>query len=589
MTVELQLNWDGSSAGGWTDYTDSVVLDNFTRERSLNGQNDPQKTVTAEIEFFGAAYSAVKANLIDSVNRYSNYYVIKMTDSDCTGDEYYFKIEDRALRWCDNGDCRLQVTLLEYNPQLDCIYRTTVADNTYGEFQDYPASGNPHPRFRYCDVVKPTFLYGAILTFVNAVVLFIVSLNIVIASITGIIVWIVNLLGGSWSVPTIGFGFAEDLLGCGRGHPAPFVRSYIDNICLICGVDVTNTTAPILYDTVDSLGNTNEYYWLAIATAYTKKGVDMTGAKGYIPSNQPSWTLDKMLSMLKPVFNARWFLYDNIIYFGRKDLIGESIWGTTPMIDLSGADADYLLGDVCYTYNGKGKPKKLIYNYGTDPSDNIGNELLRRFNGIYEDVSGNKNYNEIIETQILEFAPAASVLDGQDSAYDANIVKALSGVLIGTDYEGCLKTQGDTFALAKLLIWDNLSEIKDARLTRSLYDIYGSAGADISAFKNDDANFIPVNSSDCWNYNFPMSFDPDANDIGGNGFKNLWQFHSIDTPDAADRSGIDIDFTLQYCCSYNTLNIYQTVLLQDAVTEAEIYFVKFDHAKREIQIKAKLK
>lgn len=589
MTVELQLNWDGATAGGWTDYTTSVDLSSFTRERSLNADNDPQKTVSAEIEFFGASYLVVKANLIDSVNRYSNFYVVKMTDTDCSGDIYYFKIEDKALRWCDNGDCRIQVTLLEYNLQLDCIHRTTVADNTYLKYQDYPSTGNPHPRFRYCDVFKPTVIYGAFLTFVNAVVLFIVSINIVIATITGLVVWIVNALGGNANIPSIGFGFAEDMLGCGRGHPAPFVRSYIDNVCLICGIDVTNTSAPIFYDTVDADGAKNPYYYLAIATAYSKKGVDMTGAKDYIPSNQPSWTLDKMLSMLKPVFNARWFLDTSVVYFARKDLIGEIIWGSTPTIDLSGTDADNLLGDVCYTYNGKGKPKKLIYSYGTDPSDNIGNEMRSRFNGIYEDATGNANYNEVIETNVMEFGPAAAVLDGNDSAYDVNIVKALSGVLIGTDYEGCLKTQGDTFALAKLLVWDSLSEIKDARLTRSLYDIYGPNGADIDAFKDDDANFFPLTAGDCWNYNFPMSFDPDANDIGGNGFKNLWQFHSIDIPDAADKSGIDIDFTLQYCCSYNILNMYQTVMLQDGVTEAEIYFVKFDHGKREISIKAKLK
>jgi hypothetical protein len=37
------------------------------------------------------------------------------------------------------------------------------------------------------------------------------------------------------------------------------------------------------------------------------------------------------------------------------------------------------------------------------------------------------------------------------------------------------------------------------------------------------------------------------------------------------------------------LNIYQTVLLADGVTEAEIYSLDFDHEKREINIKAKLK
>ena len=87
-----------------------------------------------------------------------------------------------------------------------------------------------------------------------------------------------------------------------------------------------------------------------------------------------------------------------------------------------------------------------------------------------------------------------------------------------------------------------------------------------------------------------MSFDHEADNVSGSGFRNLWQFHQIDAPDATKKSNIDIDFKLQYCCEYNTLEIYQTVLLKDGVTEAEIYSIDFDHSdKREILIKAKLK
>jgi hypothetical protein len=328
---------------------------------------------------------------------------------------------------------------------------------------------------------------------------------------------------------------------------------------------------------------------MCLSTAYTTKGIKLDTLGEYILANAPSWDLTKFFSILKPIFNARWFIYHSEIYFDRKDLIGNLIWGTTPSINLSGEDSINLLGDVCYTYNGKGKPKKLLYNYGTDPSDNIGNELLRRFRGIYEDVTGNPNYNETIEQVNYEFGAACCVLDGKDSAYDANIDKALSGLLTGSDYAGCLKTQGDTFALAKLLIHNPGTGIDDARVYGIDYDLYGSAGGNISAFADDDANFFPINSSDCKNYNYPMSFDYEADNIMILGYRNLWQFHYIDIPDPAKKSNIDIDFTMQYCCSYSELNIYQTVLLADGVTEAEIYSLDFDHEKREINIKAKLK
>lgn len=582
MRIELDLN----ESGTYTDYSDYIDLTTFSRSISLNGEKDPQKIVSSEIEAYGRAYVDIKTNLIDSADRYSNFYIVRITDVECGGNEYLFKIEDKSLRWCDNGECKFRLTLVEYSPMLDCIKRTLIAYNGTGEFQEYPTSGTPHPRFRYCDVVKPTFMYGMIVTISNALVAFIVSINLAIASITGIIVWIVNILGGSWSVPAIGYGFAEDLLGCSRGHPAPFVRTYIENACNECGVGVANTSVPIFFDDVSG---TNNYYFLCLLTAYTTKGVDMDGGRGYIPANMPSWALDEFLSILKTPFNSRWYIYGGSLYFERKDLIGELMYGVgVYAIDLSGADAENLLGDVCYTYNGEGKPKKIWIKYGTDPSDNIGNELLSRFNGIYEDSSGNGNYNATIEINNYQFGAVACVLDGQDGAYDVNIDNALGGVLTGSNYAGCLKTQGDTFALAKLVLFDVTSDMDDARVGGTMYDIYGSAGADLDAFADDDANFFPLTSGDCYNYNFCMSFDPDADNVSGSGFRNLWQFHSIDIPSNSKRTNISIDLTLQYCCSYNSLDLYQKILLADGITVAEIEDIKFNHQNREIQIKANL-
>ena len=592
MIVEMQLN----CTGGWTDYSDEVDVSSLKLSKSLDSNKDPQKNQSSTIEVFGSAYTFVMTNLYTGSNRYSNSICVRITDVLCSSTEYLFKIDNRDIKWCDNSICKLECDLVQYNAVLDCIRRTTIADNYNNEFQDYPVSGNPHPRFRYCDVVKPTFMYGMLVTISNALVLLINSLNVVIASITGIIVWIVNILGGSWSVPSIGVGFAEDLLGCSRGFPAPFIRTYVQNVCDKCGVYVDDLQAPTFFATSYSedggaTSYENDYYYLCLLTAYTTKGVDMDGGKDYITLNQPSWTLDALLSKVKPFFNARWYLSsDDNLFFERKDRIGELIWGSGNAIDLSGDDATNLLGDVCYKWNGKGKPQRIFYSYGIDASDNIGNELRKRFNGEYLDTSGNPNYNESIEENQIEFGAVACILDGQDSAYDENVANALAGAVSGTDYEGCIKTQGDTLALAKLVVWDSLTDIEDARISGVSYDIYGSVGADIKAFQNDDANFILVTSGDCSNYNFQMSFDPDADDIagGGTGFRNLWRFHSIDANNDSDLTNVGFEFTLQFCCAYNTLDLYQKVLFKDGVTRGEIDSVDFDFGKREIIIKGNL-
>ena len=587
MKVEFQLNWDGVTAGGWTDYSDYVDITAFKKNISLNAENDPQKNVSAEIEVFGSGYVELKTNLIDSANRYSNFYVILITDTDCGDTMTFFKIEDKSLRWCDNGECRMQMTLLEYKPTLDCMYQTLIADNTSMEFQNYPNSGWIHPRFRYCDIVKPTFFYYYLIYFSSIVTAAITAINIALFAIFSIITWIVNLLGGNWTVPSISYAFAEDIIGCNRGHPAPLLRTYIDNVCTKCGLTVTPDSFPVLYaETI--AGYDNHYYYSCLMTAYTKKGVDMDGGKDYIPNNQPSWTLVQLLSKLKTIFNSRWQIYQDIIYFGRKDEISALIYGSTPIIDLSGGDADYLLDSVCYTFNGKGKPKNIILKYGMDAADKIGNELLSRYNGFYEDQSGEKNYNETLEVNALEFGASSFVMDGQDSAHDAAFGLALAGVISGTSYEGCLKIMSDTFMLPKLLIWNKDTSISDARCYYTDYDFYGSSGADIDSFKDDDPNFLSINSSDCHNYNWAFSFDPDADNIGGSGFRNLWQFHEIDKPDSVKKDNIDISFKLELCCRYSGLDLFQRVLLQDGSTEAEIKEVDFDRGKMEINVKCRL-
>jgi len=590
MTVEMRLNCTGS----WTDYTDSVDISELKLNRSLDTNNDPQHTSTSTIEVFEDAYTFVLSNLYTGSNRYSNSICVRITDTDCSDKQYEFKIDNRDIRWCDNDECRLQCDLIGYQVTLDCIRKTRLAYNNSGEFNDYPGSGTPHPRFRYCDTIKPTFLFGFVITLSNAIAAFIISLNLVLASITGIIVWIVNLLGGSWTVPQISYSLAADLIGCNRGHPAPFVRTYIDNVCTECAITVDGSSAPWLYNTTYNDGFNiydNPYYYLCLLTSYTTKGVDMDGGKDYILANQPSWMLDKFLSILKPFFNARWFLDENnVLYFNRRDEIGDSIWGVGAIaVDLSGSDAANLLDTVCYKWNGKGKPKRIRYLYGTDATDAVGNELRKRFNGEYLETSGNENYNDNLEENNYEFGATAAVLDGQDSAYDANLVNALAATLGSVDYEGCLKTTSDTNSLAKLLIWDwNLSSMDDARMYWSDYDIYGSAGADIEAFKRDDANFFPVASADCANYNFPMSFDPDADDIGGNNFRNLWMHHSIDANNDDSNVNIGFEFKLSFCCQYNTLEVYQKVLFKDGSTTGEITSVDFDFGKREITIKGNL-
>ncbi len=570
----MQVGFSLNCSGTFTDYTEFVDITALKMTKSLDEQNDPQKSITSDIECYGDAYTFIRTNIIDSVNLYSNSICVQVTDDDC-GNVFQFKIETKNLKWCDGDICKISMALVEYNPVIDCVKNTVISDNTNGEFQEFPVSGNPHPRFRYCDVIKPTFLFGFIITFVNAVSALLASINFVLLVTFGPIINTINaFFGTSYAIPAIPDPFSS-IVGCNRLYPAPFVRTYIDNVCNLCGVTVDDTTDTIFHEV------TSNYYNTALLTAYTTKGVKDTSTKDYIINNRPSWTLFDLMSKLKIPFNGRFFFKNNLdLHFARKDLIGVQLWGATPTVDVSdtGADNTNLLGNVCYQWNGEGKPSRINMKYSADMSDNIGNELLSRFNGEYLSPA-NPNYNTPVEKITPDFGAQSFVLDGKDTIWDANLVNAIGPMLAGFSYDGVLKTQGDTLQLAKLIIWDGIS-MTDSRPFSDAWIPYLA----LSAFADDDGGFFPVSASDLFNYNFPYSFDPDADLISSG---NLWQFHSIDIPSASKKTNISFEYKLQMCCAYMSLELYMST--QFNTDEGEINYIEYDFARREILIKGNLK
>ena len=341
----MQVGFSLNCSGTFTDYTEFVDVTALKMTKSLDEQNDPQKSITSDIECYGDAYTFIRTNLIDSVNLYSNSICVQVTDEDC-GNVFQFKIETKNLKWCDGDICKISMALVEYNPVIDCVKNTVISDNTNGEFQEFPVSGNPHPRFRYCDVIKPTFLFGFIITFVNAVSALLASINFILVGALNPILQTINAFFNTnydindFLIPDP----FSSIVGCNRLYPAPFVRTYIDNVCTLCGVTVDDTTDTIFHEV------TSNYYNTALLTAYTTKGVKDTSTKDYIINNRPSWTLFDLMSKLKIPFNGRFFFKNNLdLHFARKDLIGVQLWGATPTVDVSdtGADNTNLLGNVC--------------------------------------------------------------------------------------------------------------------------------------------------------------------------------------------------------------------------------------------------
>ena len=579
MVVEMRLN----CTGAWTNYTDYVNLNAFKVIESLSDTFDPIRTTSGEVEVDGLAYTFVYNSLINNANMYSNAICLRITDNLCSNVQTTFKLETSNLKWCDNNECTMTFDLIEYNLVTDCIKDTLITDNTSGKFQTNPVGGIIHPRFRYCDVVRPLFLYYMLLAFMTVFDVLIFNLNIIIGVLNLVINAVNFLLPGSPipNVNPVGTPY-EKFSGCQLAWTAPFIRTYISNVCTVCGLTTNSTTNPIFYNTQNQFQPllSNPYYWSTFLTAYTSKGIKLTTTKDWIANNAPSYTLENFLSVIKQPWNARWYINGTTLYFNRKDLIGEDIWGTTPILDFTTSDDHAkLIGSVCFSWNGEGKLKRLNMKYNTDASDNSGNEMLKRFNGEWLEPISNVNYKESRSDLNASLGATQFVLDGNDSIYDAVVLNAVGATLSGFNFKGCLKTQGDTLALAKILIYDPATPLDDARTDGESYNAYAS----LPSFQNDEPNAIVINGSDCFNYNNAMSFDPAASQIN----PNLWQYWTIETADPDKKTNISFEFKLEYCCAFNTLGIYQKVKMKNGWI-GEIDLIEYDYANREILIKGNI-
>jgi hypothetical protein len=531
----------GTVSTTWTDYTnftqglDSIQLSWSTTETPQGtvseGEFIPKRGVSGTVTFERDAYDFLKSILVNDVAAPLNQVEVRVTDT-TNGfyDNYVLKSTD--LSWCEfNALCTFDVNLKQEDPYTLCIQRTMIADNSNGWFQDQPVdmtvsrTAPPrkyHPRFSYCTEHRPNatlvvlwyLLSGSSLfALIIAVIILVVDLIFSILNIIiGAVNWLISLASGgaiSSAVdylpitnPSSAFTSMAQLYvesaGCGREHPAPLIRDYIQNVCNICQVQVDASTAEIFFAPTITIQKSdgvfytepNPHYNACLFFPQVKKGVRRyasinifgTSTKDtstfYDTLNQPVWALSDLLDHVKKVYNARWQIITDstgtpTLHFHRKDWWRDQ----TPLYDFSvgGADRSKLLEGICYQPTDYTPPASMNGLYQDDPADKCGHEASRQQNG--DPLSFNNTTNNPLFHGILDkssgFGAAKFRLDGAsgDYIYDAAQVIANSEFMTFGIFDmfGIMSTvmscvsefgdfgvllQGETTSMPKILIWD---------------------------------------------------------------------------------------------------------------------------------------
>jgi hypothetical protein len=538
-----------------SEYTDGEGLTISTVVVPVTGASE--KTVSQEFILSGTAYELVKAAIIDNPNGLNEFLSVKIyEDKCCETDILLFEgiIRGDDVSWCD-GDCFCAVQFREHTEatrQMDCVRTTLIYDN---HNTADPFTSQAHPKMVYCIEMRPGILQHLILIFgillnLQLTILYPVVLlvQLVVTAINFVGQAVNTLLPGSPLpeplVPdnTPGTSILQDwndmvdrlnekLIGCGRKHPSPLVRSYVNNVCSKCGISfestVFNESSSDYYNTV---------YW----NAPVAKGT--TGTTTWIDANAPILTLDLLLDQLKLVFNAEWKIINGVLIFERHDFFNTgNVWVNYESLKTANMIVD---NKICYDWREEQRPAFAKFSYTQDSIDIVGNEALI-FKRYKEVVEWNQPVSEL-QTGSFDAAFPFGAPRFRKDELDEDILGVYDAAPFGlgdtiSQFNNAMILPHGVAALPKLLIWDG-NNIAEGYVKNN----YGTTLHNIPSYLGLSSFFA--------DYNWPLmlnEFEVGANTpyASDTPYMALYgRFWAINNPKLIIDQGKTFAFTMYYNC-----------------------------------------
>jgi hypothetical protein len=483
----LQVKINGTPIQGRIEGLEDFTL-NYSRD-SETGRT--QKSYTNQLKFYDDAFAIIYPLMVANPNGLNQSANVEIWDDCCNAPVYRdLIIRGDMVDFC-TGDCFVTARLTRQDPDeliYQCLNKYEISSNKNGYF-NYPYTDpitgqtNANPRFPlvvYCNELRPNWLMAVlleicfILLFIGTAIwpalalifTFISLFQIGICLILKKLEFIVNLIPGVNEDLTPPFcdqvfqdpfhlfkeyddlldRLAQSFIGCGRKHPTPLYRQYVENACQICGINQFNSS--ILNDP------NSEYYNALYFNAPADAG--SRSAVGYISENRPIATMSVWLDTIAKDFNARWWISQGQLYFERKDFY----LSQPPIYD---ADINQETGDildgVCFTYN-EGKLFSSIKIEATmDALDDVGNEDRNRYT-VYFDYGANPNW-EGANKKVLSYSPARFRNDGIEPDIITNYGnRPLANFIFQgnlSNFSRALLMAKGTASNPKMLIWDGQS------------------------------------------------------------------------------------------------------------------------------------
>lgn len=506
MNSNLRIEFDISPLpGSYTPITGKIDgIENFQITYREEGEGGSvASSYTSELTFYDDGYQYIKQFLIDSPNGFLETIAVKIYDACCNKVVFLGYIRGDSLDWCES-QCYVTCNIINRDDITSCIQNKLIWDDTAGFLS------KQYPKIRYCLQNRPIFLQ--VLIDIVASLLLLIA-GIILTIIAGLLFITFNP-GAAQDILDFRNKIRAALLPCGLFHPSPYIRDYINNVCNICGLTFQSS---ILND------SNSAYYNTVLFSAQVRKGRLPNDPDGkLILDNKPLETLVSLFdNYLNLVFNAKYKIRNNILYFERKDYFNTgNQWIDTEQLLNEGRLID---GKVCYTWQDRTRYSFARFEYQGDAMEYIGNEYLPYYNDIVE---WNPNGNPAQKGEYvvsLPLSPARFVGDAETNEID--LTYAGQGVPgLGISYDGVLlMAQHNCFTYKFLIIDPATSKVVN-------YFPDWVIGGDIPGTKHDER------------FNYPYWF---VEGRDGNLYSN---FHYIDDPRSSQNTNFDFKFTFQFTC-----------------------------------------
>lgn len=543
--------------GVYVGWVDGYTFGRNTSVGSVDGLNDfvvtiemvdgAEKKSSNELVFYGWFYDYLKQQLVDSNNKNAKVEIGILDE--CCKDEnghptwvYYGYVYANAITWCSNN-CSISANIIQKKIDDDletCFANTMIWDNDY-QFQNDII----HPKIEYCLDYTPKLLHYIVISLVITLLPMLGLLRLITSAVDSVIIVVCALASCSDDLKN---GITDDLetmeawlvdwaVGCGKYHPAPFVRDYIQNVCKICGNRILGYELPFRSSILNN--GASDYYYLVMLSNqihggeyYQVGGIWGSDApKNWIDDDRPINSGSQFLDRLKLVFNADWQIINNVLVFERKDYFKQyyGFW-----IDFTDETKYDIIGDgYCISWLDTDVPSYLNISYATDTVEIEGQRRMPNYHAIVE---WNPDHNTVQKGEkkvVFDFG-SASFADGSDffAPMRNDGVKGYLN-LFGADSipEDTLLLSQDTCQYDKLLIIDNgtflngelqdpeMEHVKIRKWPRTIYD---NELPDSVTRQNEYGthDIFP----DPNQYNYPMQINPR---FPNNLYTN---FHYIDEP-----------------------------------------------------------